>query len=267
MGRPYTGWDGNARGKRAGTEKFVQLICFLSGNKLWNNGTWVVRHMNNPNAKARPSVHGTGRAVDLSWRFQKERGRGGSYADAQRMMDFLVQHADLFRIEEIHDYYPGPFGRGWRCDRESWKVYDRQTIGSAPGGDWIHVEISPEFADDPGYYDNAVKQLFSGTASAPAPKPAPAPAPAPAKVEARKPAPAPKPAESAPVLRFDYPGKPVKVRSRQTDAVKLIQAVLKITVDGKFGSQTKKAVEDFQKAKGLKADGIVGPVTWKSMFG
>jgi len=262
MGRPYTGWDGDAKGKRAGTEKFVQLICFLSGNKLWNNGTWTVRPMNNPNAKARPSVHGTGRAVDLSWRFQRERGRGGSYADAQRMMDFLVQHADLFRIEEIHDYYPGPFGRGWRCDRESWKVYDRQTIGSAPGGDWIHVEISPDFADDPGYYDNVVKQLFSGTASAPAPKPAPAPA----KVEAPKPAPAPKPAEPAPVLRFDYPGKPVKARSKGA-GVELVQAFLKIPVTGTADRSTVQAIKAYQSMSGLKADGIVGPVTWKSMFG
>ena len=260
MGRPYTGWDGDAKGKRAGTEKFVQLICFLSGNKLWNNGTWTVRPMNNANAKARPSVHGTGRAVDLSWRFQKERGRGGTYADAQRMMDFLIQNAELFRIEELHDYYPAPFGRGWRCDRESWKVYDRQTIGSAPGGDWIHVEISPEFADNPGYYDNAVKQLFSGTASAPAPKPAPA------KVEAPKPAPAPKPAESSRKLRFDYPGKPVKSRAKGA-GVELVQAFLKIPVTGTADRSTVQAIKMYQSMAGLKADGIVGPVTWKSMFG
>jgi hypothetical protein len=261
MGRPYTGWDGNAKGKRAGTEKFVQLVCFLSGNKLWNNGTWTVRPMNNPNAKARPSVHGTGRAADLSWRLQKERGRGGSYADTQKMLDFLVQHADLFRIEEIHDYYPAPFGRGWRCDRESWKVYDKPTIGSAPGGDWIHVEISPEFADNPAYYDNVVKQLFSGNAPAPAPSPAPV---APTKESSVK---ASAPTKSAPVLRFEYPGTPIKQRSRQTAAVKLVQAALKITVDGKFGSETKKAVEEFQAKNKLKADGIVGPSTWSKLFG
>lgn len=258
MSRPYTGWDGNAKGKRAGTEKFVQLVCFLSGNKLWNNGTWTVRPMNNPNAKARPSVHGTGRAADLSWRLQKERARGGSYDDAVKVMDFLVQHADLFRIEEIHDYYPGPFGRGWRCDRASWKVYDRQTIGSAPGGDWIHVEISPEFADDPGYYDQVVKQLFSGKA------PAPAPAPKPAKASVATPAkPEPKP---APKLVFDYPGTPIKQRSRNAAAVKLVQAALKLTVDGKFGPVTKQAVQAFQTKNGLAADGVVGPRTWSVLF-
>jgi murein L,D-transpeptidase YcbB/YkuD len=33
-------------------------------------------------------------------------------------------------------------------------------------------------------------------------------------------------------------------------------------VDGKVGPKTKKAIEEFQKANGLKADGKVGPKTW-----
>lgn len=33
-------------------------------------------------------------------------------------------------------------------------------------------------------------------------------------------------------------------------------------VDGKKGPKTKKAIEEFQKANGLKADGKVGPKTW-----
>lgn len=33
-------------------------------------------------------------------------------------------------------------------------------------------------------------------------------------------------------------------------------------VDGKSGPKTKKAIEEFQKANGLKADGKVGPKTW-----
>jgi len=34
-------------------------------------------------------------------------------------------------------------------------------------------------------------------------------------------------------------------------------------IDGKIGSLTKKAVEEFQKANGLKIDGKVGPKTWE----
>ncbi|MCK9604362.1 MAG: peptidoglycan-binding protein [Candidatus Omnitrophica bacterium] len=33
-------------------------------------------------------------------------------------------------------------------------------------------------------------------------------------------------------------------------------------IDGKSGPMTKKAIEEFQKANGLKADGKVGPKTW-----
>lgn len=255
MGRPYTGWDGDAKGKRAGTEKFVQLVCFLSGNKLWNNGTWLVR---NARGKDKPSVHGTGRAADLSWRLQKDRNRGGSYADAQQMMDFLVQHADLFRIELITDYYTG-YGRTWKSDRGTWKVYDKPTVSGAPGGDWIHVEISNEFCDDPAYYDNAVKRLFSNTATPSAPAPAPAPKPV---VEAPK----PKPATAEPKIKFPYPGKPIKWRSKGDD-VKLVQAFLKIAVTGTADKITTEAVKDYQSAHGLKADGVVGPATWQAMFG
>ena len=36
-------------------------------------------------------------------------------------------------------------------------------------------------------------------------------------------------------------------------------------IDGKLGPKSKKAIEDFQKANGLKADGKVGPKTWEAM--
>ena len=36
-------------------------------------------------------------------------------------------------------------------------------------------------------------------------------------------------------------------------------------VDGKIGPKSKKAIEDFQKANGLKVDGKVGPKTWEIM--
>ncbi|MBU2102431.1 MAG: peptidoglycan-binding domain-containing protein [Candidatus Omnitrophota bacterium] len=36
-------------------------------------------------------------------------------------------------------------------------------------------------------------------------------------------------------------------------------------VDGKIGKKTKEAIEEFQKANGLKADGKVGPQTWAKL--
>lgn len=50
-----------------------------------------------------------------------------------------------------------------------------------------------------------------------------------------------------------------------------IQAALKNAgyytgnIDGKKGSMTKKAIEDFQKANNLQADGKVGPKTWEAL--
>ena len=36
-------------------------------------------------------------------------------------------------------------------------------------------------------------------------------------------------------------------------------------VDGKIGPMSKKAIEEFQKANGLQADGKVGPKTWAAL--
>jgi len=106
MGRKYTGWDANATGKRAGLEKFVELTIKHFNNGVWNNGTWSVRNMKNPALKTpKPSVHGTGRAADLSWRANKGKGFGG-YNTACQVVDFWVANAELFLVEEIHDYFP-----------------------------------------------------------------------------------------------------------------------------------------------------------------
>jgi len=36
-------------------------------------------------------------------------------------------------------------------------------------------------------------------------------------------------------------------------------------IDGKIGPKTRKAIEDFQRAKGLRVDGRVGPKTWAEL--
>lgn len=72
--------------------------------------------------------------------------------------------------------------------------------------------------------------------------------------------------QPGPALSFAYPGKPVVLGARGV-AVQLVQAVVGATVDGDFGSATERRVKDWQSRNQLKADGIVGPVTWRKMFG
>lgn len=44
---------------------------------------------------------------------------------------------------------------------------------------------------------------------------------------------------------------------------RIVQEAVGVTVDGKFGKDTEKAVIAYQKKHGLVADGKVGPATWK----
>ena len=69
-----------------------------------------------------------------------------------------------------------------------------------------------------------------------------------------------------------YTGGPVNMPvlslGSKGKAVSTLQGLLKTTkdlkgaIDGQFGSQTKTAVQAFQKRSGLVADGVVGDRTW-----
>jgi len=247
MGRPYTGWDYNATAKRSGTEKLIKLINYLSGGGLWNNGSWGVRAMR---GKKNPSVHGTGRAFDLSWRG----GRYGGYGDYEKVkiwMDFLVKNADILGIECVFDYHPAPWGRGWKCDRNAWSVYSKKAFSGAPGGDWIHIEISNEHADDSEYYERVMHDLVAGTDFASL---------------SQAPAPSEKSEAVDNPTSDDYPGHSVDRGHSHAHEVRMIQSKLKITVDGDFGPKTEAAVKEWQSANGLTADGVVGAKTWAAMF-
>lgn len=54
---------------------------------------------------------------------------------------------------------------------------------------------------------------------------------------------------------------------KNKNLTKIIQEFLGIEVDGKFGSDTQKAVMAYQKANGLTVDGVVGINTWKKILG
>lgn len=49
--------------------------------------------------------------------------------------------------------------------------------------------------------------------------------------------------------------------------VKVLQSALHLIPDGIFGKLTEEAVREFQKANGLKVDGIVGDKTWEKISG
>lgn len=225
--RPYTGYDSNASGKRAGFEMLMDLLESHFG--LWNNGTYGVRPKR---GKSSMSVHATGRAGDLSWRGAPYRGTG-NYQDAVRMMEWLEKHADALEIEAIFDYYPAPWGRGYKCDRDAFTVYDRKAFSGTPGGDWVHIEVSNKYADDPKYYsDYFAKHLGKGV-----------PAPKPAKKTSKK------PVGKDPWLQVGSKGAKVKE----------VQAIVGAKADGDYGSKTEAAVKKWQAEHDLHVDGIWGP--------
>jgi peptidoglycan hydrolase-like protein with peptidoglycan-binding domain len=62
-----------------------------------------------------------------------------------------------------------------------------------------------------------------------------------------------------------YIAKPLLKRGSIGTAVKELQTLLKITVDGDFGPKTEAAVKAFQKTHKLVPDGIAGVYTWEAL--
>jgi hypothetical protein len=162
----YTGnSDGVSRtGARPGLKKLVQL-----SQRRWgfsNMGTFSNRSMNNPKAKKGDprwlSVHATGRACDLGY---KDR------ADAVQAWDWFLEHANALGIEEIHDYAFDSnlkdkelgWGRGYRCQRKAGqplvKIYDEKENAGSRGGRWLHLELSPDMADNAQKFEAVWRSL------------------------------------------------------------------------------------------------------------
>ena len=57
----------------------------------------------------------------------------------------------------------------------------------------------------------------------------------------------------------------IKKGTKERDAVKVLQHLLHLQVDGIFGPLTEEAVKQFQKEHNLTQDGIVGPKTWEAL--
>ena len=157
--RKYTGnSDGIAKGATTGITELTHQISTYSQGVLWNNGIFANRPMR---GKESLSVHATGRAVDISWRSKgKQISKNGRFY-AEKMMSFLVDNADALGIEMIIDYNVSPFGRGWRCDRNAWEIYKKQTVHGTPNGDWFHVEISPQMSLKPQMIASVFENKFN----------------------------------------------------------------------------------------------------------
>lgn len=74
-----------------------------------------------------------------------------------------------------------------------------------------------------------------------------------------------------PTASPEIAAKQVMVSREKQDRNRDIQRALKRTgfysgsIDGKIGPKTKEAIKAFQKSKGLKVDGVVGPKTWAEL--
>lgn len=246
--RPYTGFDGNATRRLAGTERLMLELNRLTDNAVWHLGSWVVR---SKRGKSSPSVHGTGRAIDISWREMRPDNKGsGLYSDAVKICDFLVEHSEQLGIEAVYDYFPKPWARGWKCDRQKWISYDHKVMSYTPGGDWLHVEISPEHADDENWYALNIPRLW-GTPSK--------------RIFVRK-----------STVKKGSKGKTVAYMQEQLNRHdhQCEPCSWELKVDGKFGPITDAAVREFQgnhrevgridipERSELVVDGICGPQTW-----
>jgi hypothetical protein len=83
-------------------------------------------------------------------------------AAALACWNFLIANTAELGIEEIHDYaYRWPnqnpkdktaWGAGYRCSRgeglKGVKIFNATDNAGTPGGRWLHVELSEEFASD-----------------------------------------------------------------------------------------------------------------------
>ena len=148
--RPYTGTaDGPAKARRSGMDEWIKQAISASGNTLTNLGSYAIRDQKGHAGVL--SVHATGRAVDLGFTDRKA---------ALKFINTVAQNANELGVECILDYFPKPWGRGYRCDRQKWKRYMKRTIVGAPGGRWAHFEITPQAADSVIWVKSAFLKVF-----------------------------------------------------------------------------------------------------------
>lgn len=200
----------------------------------------------------RKSDHNMGNAVDITH-------DPASGCDGNVIASLAIQDARVTYVIWNHRIY----NRSRAA--EGWRPYN----GTNPHTKHCHISISSASRNDTRSW--AWISAHGGGGAQPgggdtAPRPGPSqPAPAPAK-PAPKPAP-PKPGGGA----VPYPNVMLRNGTRGP-SVKRVQARLdgmgwEIVADGIFGPITERVVKSFQRRRGLVDDGVVGPKTWRALFG
>ncbi|KQS19189.1 hypothetical protein ASF99_04700 [Exiguobacterium sp. Leaf187] len=84
----------------------------------------------------------------------------------------------------------------------------------------------------------------------------------------KKPAAKPATASGAKEAIVDYPGVALYqgAKGMKTEDITRIQNAVKVPATGQFDAATTKGVRNYQKRKGLEVDGVVGRVTWNTLF-
>ena len=150
-----------ATGKLPGTEEWARQAANYSQGALWNNGTWVQRDIRGKPGQV--SNHARGVALDLSYRYYPGQGKGATDGRAKSLafMRTALANWQALGIALAIDYWPQPFGRSWKCDREKWRKATAPTFSGAPSGDWWHIEITLELATDAKAVRQAFQQVFT----------------------------------------------------------------------------------------------------------
>ena len=226
----FVSWN---RGRTPGApyDKASPNLLLLAGElrsrwNLKNLGIYNVRPVRGGTAW---SSHAFGAALDAGYGLGPARHNGPGIEVVERdILPWLIDNSAELGIQRIHQYQRT---RYWEAGR-GW-------IPKSPGAgnDWLHIETHPDrWADTTPIAERLLKgsQSASGALSAPTP---------------------PK-----------YPGRPLQKGSKGIN-VKRIQLRLGLVADGNFGPVTDAAVRQYQLDHHLGlADGIVGPVTWRSLF-
>lgn len=244
------GWDSPPAGRcRPGmTELRKYLVERFGGVNL---GCYGDRAKTNGST---PSLHRDGRAVDIGW--LKD---GKVYLDEREAAyEWLIANADALGLQMVLNYKrDGYGGTRWRLP---YYVGDRSAGRGtwSSSGHWLHIERTNAGADDRRPIATILGELE-------------VPPPAPPTPPPTSPPPAPSPSETVtvtldlPVLSTTRPGTELAVKQLQT--LLNVKGAQGLTVDGKFGAATEKAVRNWQTFFGLKVDGWVGAQTWSSVLG